>query len=229
MNANDNKFKTKLIIFDFDGTLTKPHKIDNSWARIWNKIGMLDEAQRLYQLYRNKKITYREWVDEVIKIFHQNNVNRSMFASIAKEIKLLKNCKKVFKVFYENEIKICILSGGVKNIVDECVKNLKEYITEIKAISLTVDKYGVVDGAILPDTDTEYKSDYIIKQMKKYNLKKEEVIFVGNSFNDENAAKSGVVTICINPVKTNHQDKKVWTYAAEKTDDLSFILPFINF
>ena len=44
MSAN----KTKLVIFDFDGTLTKPHKLDNSWTRIWNKIGLTSEEERLY-------------------------------------------------------------------------------------------------------------------------------------------------------------------------------------
>ncbi len=29
--------KTKAIIFDFDGTLTKPHRLPNSWARVWDR------------------------------------------------------------------------------------------------------------------------------------------------------------------------------------------------
>ena len=54
MNANENKIKTKLVIFDFDGTLSKPDKINNTWARIWNRIDMLDEDDRLYELYKNR-------------------------------------------------------------------------------------------------------------------------------------------------------------------------------
>ena len=229
MNANENKFKTRLVIFDFDGTLTKPHKIDNSWARIWNRIGLMDEDERLYKLYRSKKLTYRQWVDQVIKVFRQNKVDKSMFASLAKEIKLLNNCKKVFKNFYEHGIKICILSGGVKNILDETLKNLNKYITDIEAGSLTVDGNGIVNGTILTKTNIEDNSDFILKQMEKYNLKKEEIIFVGNSFNDEDACKSGVTTICINPFETNYQDKTIWTHYIKQTNDLSSILPFINF
>lgn len=229
MNANENKFKTKLIIFDFDGTLTKPDKIDNSWARIWNRIGLLGEDERLYKLYKSKKLTYRQWVDQVIEVFRQNKVDKSMFASLAKEIKLLNNCKKVFKIFYEKGIKICILSGGVKNIIDEKVKKFNKYITDIEAGSLTVDDSGIVNGFVITGTNIENKSDFILQQMRKYNLKKEEIIFVGNSFNDEDACKSGVTTICINPFETNYQDKTIWTHYIKQTNDLSFILPFINF
>ena len=89
MSAN----KTKLVIFDFDGTLTKPHKLDNSWTRIWNKIGLTSEEERLYyNAFKKGKISYQEWVGEVIKIFRANGVNRSMIYSLAKETKLFKFC-----------------------------------------------------------------------------------------------------------------------------------------
>lgn len=227
MNANENK-KTKLVIFDFDGTLSKPDKINNTWARIWNKIDMLDEDDRLFELYKNKEITYLQWVDEIVKIFRDNNVTNAMFTSLANEIELLDNCEKVFKIFYENGIKICILSGGVKNIIEEKVKNFSKYITKIEAEFLTLDENGVVNGAKLSDSNIEDKSHFILKQMKEYDLKKEEVVFVGNSYNDEEAYKSGATTICINPVETDYTNKTIWTHYIEQTNDLSTILPFIN-
>ena len=227
MNANENK-KTKLVIFDFDGTLSKPDKINNTWARIWNKIDMLDEDDRLFELYKNKEITYLQWVDEIVKIFRNNNVTNAMFTSLANEIELLDNCEKVFKIFYENGIKICILSGGVKNIIEEKVKNFSRYITKIEAEFLTLDENGVVNGAKLSDSNIEDKSHFILKQMKEYDLKKEEVVFVGNSYNDEEAYKSGATTICINPVETDYTNKTIWTYYIEQTNDLTTILPFIN-
>lgn len=92
-----------------------------------------------------------------------------------------------------------------------------------------MDGNGIVNGTILTKTNIEDKSDFILKQMEKYNLKKEEIIFVGNSFNDEDACKSGVTTICINPFETNYQDKAIWTHYIKQTNDLSSILPFINF
>ena len=228
MNANENKIETKLVIFDFDGTLSKPDKINNTWARIWNRIDMLDEDDRLYELYKNKKITYLQWVEEIIKIYRYKNVNSAMFASLANEVNLLDNCEKVFRLFYENGIKVCILSGGVKNIIEEKVKNFSKYITKIEAELLTVDENGLVNGAKLSESNIEDKSDFILKQMKEYNLKKEEVVFVGNSYNDEEAYKSGAITICINPIETNYKNKKIWTYYVEKTDNLESILPYIN-
>lgn len=225
MNAN----KTKLVIFDFDGTLTKPDRLDNAWARIWDKIGLYQQAETLYKMYVAKKINYKEWLDKVLDIFRENKVGNKMFASVTRKIKLLDNCEKVFKIFYQNNIKICVLSNGIKNIIDQKLKSMKKYITHVEAITLTVDNNGVVNGSIMPSTNVEGKSDFILKQMEKYNLKKEEVVFVGNSFNDEDAAKSGVETVCLNPLHTNFKDKSIWTHAVEKTDDLMSILSFIRF
>ena len=41
--------KTKVVIFDFDGTLT----ISNSstWARIWNKVNDPETDYKLYKMY----------------------------------------------------------------------------------------------------------------------------------------------------------------------------------
>lgn len=96
MNVNKTETKTKLIIFDFDGTLSIPDEIDNSWARIWIEINLLDEDVRLYNLYKDKKINYQQWVNEIIKIYRENKVSNKTFSKASKKIHLLKNCKKVF-------------------------------------------------------------------------------------------------------------------------------------
>lgn len=228
MNANKSEAKTKLIIFDFDGTLSVPDEIDNSWARIWIEINLLDEDIRLYNLYKDKQITYKQWVDEIIKIYRENKVNSKTFSKAAKKIHLLNNCKKVFKFLYQNDIKICILSGGVKNIIEEKVKKFRQFITEIEAETLTLDNDGVVNGIILAKSNVEDKSNFVLNQIKKYNLKKEEVIFVGNSYNDEEVYKSGVTTICLNPVKTDYTNKKIWTHYLLNVKDLRDILKFVN-
>lgn len=64
-----NRIKTKLIVFDFDGTLSKPNALPNSWARIWAKIGRTKDDETLYQMYKNKELSYTEWAKEVIKVY----------------------------------------------------------------------------------------------------------------------------------------------------------------
>ena len=64
-----NRMKTKLVVFDFDGTLSKPNALPNSWARIWAKIGRTKDDETLYQMYKNKELSYTEWAKEVIKVY----------------------------------------------------------------------------------------------------------------------------------------------------------------
>ena len=52
--------KTKVVIFDFDGTLTISKS--STWGRIWEKIDALEEDQRLMDMYFNNEIDYETWV-----------------------------------------------------------------------------------------------------------------------------------------------------------------------
>lgn len=120
------------------------------------------------------------------------------------------------------------MSGGIKNIIEEKVKKFRRFITEIEAETLTLDVNGIVDGIILAESNVEDKNNFVLNQIKKYNLRKEEVIFVGNSYNDEEVYKSGVTTICLNPVKTDYTNKKIWTHYLLNLKDLQAILKFVN-
>lgn len=226
MSAN----KTKAVVFDFDGTLSCPDRMENSWSRIWFKIGKLDLEQKFFSEYFSGKITYDQWIEIVVDIFKRNNVTKKVIDQIASEIKLLDNCEKVFKNLKEKGIKIFILSGGIKNIIEKAVQSFCDYITEIVAHKFVFDEKGMLEGYIKANTDIFKKDKFISIVMQQFSLKSEEIVFVGNDYNDEEAYKSGATTICINPSKNAHiHDRKIWNFVIEKTKNLEDILKYMNF
>lgn len=59
--------------------------------------------------------------------------------------------------------------------------------------------------------DFEGKADFIRKIAKKEKLKSpSEILFIGNSDNDEYAYRSGAQTLCFNPKNANFRNKRIW-------------------
>ncbi len=220
--------KTKLIIFDFDGTLSKPSKLPNSWARVWNKIGREKDDEILYEKYSRGELDYNEWAKEVIKVYQDAGVNRALLKEISKDTLLLDNAKDVLKYLYENDIKTIILSGGIKNIIDEVLGDCKNYIYKVEAQELLFDENGKLEGITILDHHIEDKSQFVSIMMKNLKLSPDEVLFFGNGKNDEDVYKTGVKTICINPDDAHYNNKLYWSETIKRTNDLKSILTFVK-
>lgn len=223
-----NRIKTKLVVFDFDGTLSKPNVLPNSWARIWAKIGRTKDDETLYQMYKNKELSYTEWAKEVIKVYREEKFSRQILEDIAKGTILLDDSEEVLKSLYLAGIKVIILSGGIKNIIEYALGDSLKYIYKIEAQELIFDKDDIVEGVTVLDHFIEDKSQYMTIVLKQLNLKPEEVVFFGNSKNDEDVYKTGVKTICLNPDSADFNNRKIWKDCIKKTETLSSILKFID-
>ena len=63
--------------------------------------------------------------------------------------------------------------------------------------------------------------------MKVNGLKPYEILFVGNSDNDDWAYKSGARTLCVNPNNTDYTNAKKWHSLLMEMTNLKEIIPFI--
>lgn len=221
--------KTKAVIFDFDGTLTKPHRLPNSWARIWDRIDCNDIDQKYYWQYKNGEITYEEWFTLCFECFKEKGVSASDFIAIASEIELIDYIEEYFKFLSDNHIKIYILSGGVGNIIEYKVSHLRKYITSLQADTFLLDENGNLCEVDNSACKVGNKEKFVNAIMDEFGLDKDEVVFIGNGSNDECVCKTGVKTICINPDSDVHaEDRKIWTATIYNCKDIRETLKFID-
>ncbi len=94
--------QTKVIVFDFDGTISKVDKGFNCWNAIWKRLDALDIDIKYYNMYKQKQITYLEWCDIIEKEFISRNVTESMLDSIGKGIQLMDNAEEFFNILKQN-------------------------------------------------------------------------------------------------------------------------------
>lgn len=220
--------KTKLAIFDFDGTLTTSGKGGNCWRYVWERINKPDIDDKLYKDFLDKKIDYFEWADLVVQEYRKSGVDSKILKDISNKIKLRDGVKETFAILKSQGVKIYILSGGIKNIVEDCLQDSLPYIEKIEAQDFELDEKGVVKKVIHLSHNIENKFEYITLLKNQLNLKGDEIFFMGNADNDESAHGAGVRTLCVNPDRTDPYDKNYWDFYIEDIQNLQEILPFVE-
>lgn len=213
----------KYVVFDFDGTLTIAKKGSNSWYNIWNYLDALDEDEYLFNKYKNGEFDYNEWVLRCIDSYKTHNLDKSAMEALANNVNLINDIAKIFQLFNKLNIKIYIMSQGVKNIIDLALKDVSKYISDIQGVELFFDENDIVSGASYKIED---KQDYIQDIIAQENCNPDDILFVGNGQNDETVYKTGVETLCLNADDTDCNNKTFWTNSLE-TDSLSDILRYV--
>lgn len=217
--------KTKVVIFDFEGTLTVSKT--SMWARIWERIDALDVDEKLVEMYFNNEIDYETWVRLGYENFKERNFTEQVMDQLMDEIQLIENAENVFRFLKENDIKIYILSGGIKIAIEKVLKDLKHYVKQIEATNMIFNSNGELCGYTVPHHNPENKFEYVSEVIANEQVNPKEILYVGNSRNDETVYKTGVNTLCLNPHKANYENKEIW-HNTIKTNNLEEILPYIS-
>lgn len=218
----------RAVIFDFDGTLTKT-KLRTTWESLWETLGYdVQECRTLHQQYDKGDFTHQEWCDRTAKKFIEKNLTRQQVLELSKNIKLINGCKKTLQLLKEKNIKLYIVSGSIKDIIENVLGNAYSYFTEIKANEFVFDtQTSILKKIIGTEYDFEGKANYIQYIADRLEIATEDILFIGNSNNDIWAYQSGANTLCINPKHTNYHDDTIWHNTIVECQNLSEILPFV--
>lgn len=222
--------KNKAIVFDFDGTLTKQNQ--NIWKMLWQQCNYPTDKNSLYaKLYVShnikKEITRKQWFDLTCLAFKKRNLSIAQFYDVAKQIQLINGFKQTIKTLHKNGYQLHIVSGCIKEAIEIVLGDYRKYFTFIESNKVFFGKNGKIKCFIPTNFDYEGKAKYI-ENLKNNGIKAEDIVFVGNSDNDEWTYTTGCKTICINPdAKADSKNNKKWHVVIDKLTNLKQILPFV--
>lgn len=217
------------VIFDFDGTLTKT-KLRTTWESLWEILGYdVQECRTLHRQYDKGNLTHQEWCDKTAEKFIEKKLTRQQVLEFAKQIKLVAGCKKTLQAIKDRNIKLYIVSGSIKEIIENVLGSTHSLFTEIKANEFIFDiQTSILNKIIGTEYDFIGKANYIKCIANRLGIATSDILFIGNSNNDVWAYQSGAKTLCINPTGTNYHDDTIWHDAIVECKNLSEILPFIT-
>lgn len=221
--------KKKVVVFDFDGTLTKPAVFMNTWEAMWAILGYpISECEKYHRQFSKGAIDHDEWCEITEKYFVEAGCCKKHLIKAASEAELVDDVKEVIFELKSKGILLYILSGSIKQYIERVLgKELAGCFTEIKANRFMFDNQGMLNGIIGTPYDFAGKARFVNKIMQDKHVSPEEIIYIGNSFNDEFVYKTGVETLCINPRGTDFYNDKVWHNYIRNLKSLKEVLPFI--
>lgn len=218
----------KIVVFDFDGTLTKTRNSYSSWQLIWLYLGYtLDDCGRFHRKYVNKELTHQEWCNITADYFIEKGLSTKDIEEVSKQITLVEGTIETLKFMKDRGVKLYICSGAMDDIIDNVFKDEKSLFDDISCNKFNYDKQGRLKSITGTMYDFEGKAKYITKLIEENGIEPEECIFVGNSDNDIWAHESGAKTLVVNPHKITGMDRTEWKYYIEEMLDLHEILPFV--
>lgn len=220
---------TKVVFFDFDGTLTDRKIAKTTWESIWTALGYdVEECRKLHARYNKKEITHSEWCKLTEDKFIERNLRKDVLTKIANNIQLVNGCEETLAELRRRNIKVFIVSGSILYIIQEVLGSILHYVDEIKANDFLFDNNGVFTHIIGTKYDFEGKAEYISEKTAQLNISMDDVLFIGNSFNDKYAYRSGAKTLCVNPDKTDISDTMIWNSCIEDCKNLMDVLRYIK-
>lgn len=174
--------KYKAVIFDFDETLVKSYSV--KWSQ------HQAAAKKFYGVNLTEDTIRKYWgmpFEEMIGLFYEHK------DTVANMIKSYFSLNHLYPKYpYGDAIKVLnflhdnhYFLGLVTSMTRESVVN------DMKESVMPYDKFDLIQGS----TDSEFHKpdprvfDYLISQLMKLNIKKEEALYVGDDIRDLQAAR----------------------------------------
>jgi phosphoserine phosphatase len=222
-------FRVKAVVFDFDGTLTLPVNDETTWEKIWKFLGYnANECAYFYRLFFEGKLSHEKWCKLTCRKFKARGLTQNQLLQIGRTTTLVRDLSEVLCRLKQRRIKLYLLSGSIKQAIRESLGELTELFEDISANDIFFGRDGVISEIRGTKYDFWGKADFLRDVINENHLLPLEVLFVGNSYNDEWASQSGVRTLCVNPRFTNPDICDHWMYCIRRMDSLTEILPYVG-
>ncbi|MBQ8468782.1 MAG: HAD-IB family phosphatase [Clostridia bacterium] len=221
----------KAVFFDFDGTLTLTSL--NFWKKMWLALGYdIKEGSYYKNLFHSAmsgKLTHQQWVDKCCAKFQDGGLTKDMLIDLAKTIDMIDGVEETMKELKKRGFRLFIVSGNVRQVIDENLGDLTNYFDGIYANDFVFNDDGSLNHIVGTKYDNEGKARLIKLMSEITESPISNFWFVGNGGNDEWVYTTGCKTLLINPYDTKqHDNTSVWHKQLKKVTNLTQILSVIN-
>ena len=170
--------KKKLLISDMDGTIIENETLND----IANFLGKGKEVKQITDLGLKGRLDFSTSLENRVHLL--KGLRLSSLEEAKRIITFKKGAKKLFRVLKDNNFTTVLVSGGFKPITSYVQNYLKidhEYSNSFGVIGDLFD--GTTNGPII---NANYKEKIVNNLIKKLNLKKDQIVGIGDAANDMN-------------------------------------------
>jgi len=170
--------KKKVFITDMDGTIIENETLND----IANFLGKGEQVKEITELGLKGRLDFSTSLENRVHLL--KGLRLSSLEEAKRIVTFMKGAKKLFRVLKENNITTVLVSGGFKPITTYVKNYLKidyEYSNSFGVIGDLFD--GTTTGPII---NANYKEKIVKKLIKELDIKKNQIIGMGDAANDMN-------------------------------------------
>lgn len=213
--------KFDLVAFDVDGTL-----VDDT-VFVWQTLHdyfCTDPASRqhAFNSYMTGQSTYAEWFAHDMKLLIEAGAMRDSMLSAINGMKLTKGAIETLEALRRRGVKLAILSGSLDIVVEKF--GLAPYFDDIYINRIKFDEFGRVSSWKPTAYDVHDKGAGLREIASKHSISMERTAFVGDNFNDIEAARAAGFSIAFN---CKSEELARVASVVVPGGDLQAILPFL--
>ena len=180
MCIRDSSFtrKKRALITDMDGTIIENETLND----IAKFLGKGEQVKKITDLGLKGRLDFSTSLENRVHLL--KGLRLSSLEEAKRIISFMKGAKKLFQELKKNKIHTVLVSGGFKPITSYVQNYLKidhEYSNSFGVIGDLFD--GTTNGPII---NANYKEKIVNNLIKKLNLKKNQIVGIGDAANDMN-------------------------------------------
>ena len=173
----DENHRFKLVVFDLDGTLTRERSI---WEYIHKKLskwyGFAEEYQNQFLA---GKISYEEFCERDAQVWKGMSVEKLF--EIVKTVPFHPGVDELIDYLKHIGLKLTMISSGLSLLSDWVHQ---KYGFDYSVSNDLLHEDGILTGKVKIQVYYDKKAEWVRKILKKFGVKPEEVIAIGDSIGD---------------------------------------------
>lgn len=225
--------KSRLVVFDLDGTLIKGIKY--SWTLLYQAVNVsADECRVAKKKFENGELSYPEWVELDCQILQRAGLTKEIAQSATrKNCSLTKNFYEAIQKLKDNGFEVAIISGGADIVLYSLVPDANRIfngnifinklrfdeesgrLTDIEATPYDWDDDGKVRGV-------SGKNQGLKVLCKRLGIDMKNTVFVGDDDNDFKAMRIAGMKILYHSCDPN--DKTMGTGCRSLPEGIALIM-----
>ncbi len=219
MNRSDGPHRTRLAVFDMDGTLVD---VQSSWAEVHRYFG--ESNAEALQLFLADQIDDEEFIRRDVALWwkHRPDLTLPEVDRILGTVPLIPGARELFEALHAAGVTTAIVSGGIDLLAHRIAGELG--IPHVYANGLVVDERQRLTGGGIVRVPIKRKGEVVRKLQQELGIPREASAAVGNSDIDV-----AMFEECAKGVAFLPADEHIRTHATHviTSPDISECLPYL--